>query len=102
MKPKFTRALGVTILLCATFGAHAAPDDDIAPYGKRLTSTEALAQSRPGSFDVYIDEPTGFAFVHTPEGWKFTRKVQDDSPALAGWVVPDSCEMLRSAALTQR
>jgi len=99
MKPKFTRALGAAVILCAAFSAQAAPDDDTAPYGRHLTSTEAIAQSRPGSFDVYIDVPTGFAFVHTPEGWKFTRKVQDDSPALAGWETEGSCEMRRSAAL---
>lgn len=78
-----TIALAAAALLGASFGTQAAPADDTAAYGKHLTSAEAVAESRPGSFDVYIDKPTGFAFVNTPVGWKFTRKVQDDSPAVA-------------------
>jgi len=84
MKLKLTIALGTAALLGASFGAQAAPAADTATYGKRLASTGAVAKSRPGSFDVYIDKPTGFAFVNTPAGWKFTRKVQDDSPAMGG------------------
>jgi hypothetical protein len=78
MKSKLTLALGAAALLGATFGAQAAPADDTT-YGKRLASTGAVAKSRPGSFDVYIDKPTGFAFVNTPAGWTFTRRVHDDS-----------------------
>jgi hypothetical protein len=99
MKATLTRVLGAAVVLCASFGARAALDDGTAPYGRHLTSTAAIAESHPGSFDVYIDVPTGFAFVHTPEGWKFTRKVQDDSPALAGWEPEGGCDKLRSAAL---
>lgn len=77
MKLNTTLVVAAT-LFAASLGAHAAPDDETAPYGKHLTTTEAVAQSRAGSFDVYIDAPTGFAFVNTPAGWKFTRKVQDD------------------------
>jgi hypothetical protein len=80
MKLKLTIALGTAALL----GAQAVPAADTADYGKRLASTNAVAKSRPGSFDVYIDKPTGFAFVNTPAGWTFTRKVQDDSPAMGG------------------
>ena len=83
MKVKLINALGAAALLGASLGALAAPDDDTAAYGKRMTSTDAVAKSQPGSFDVYIDKPTGFAFVNTPGGWKFTRKVQDDSAAVA-------------------
>jgi len=82
LKPAF--ALGAAVLLAASFGALAEPTEDTAPYGKHLTSVDAVAKSRPGSFDVYIDQPTGFAFVNTPAGWKFTRQVQDESPAVAG------------------
>ena len=81
MKLKLISALGAAVLLGASLGTQAAPSDDDAPYGKHLASTDAVAKSRSGSFDVYIDKPTGFAFVNTLGGWKFTRKVQDNSPA---------------------
>lgn len=84
MKLKLTIALGAAALLSASFGPQAAAADDTTTYGKHLTSADAVAKSRPGSFDVYIDKPTGFAFVNTPAGWKFTRQVQDDSPTVAG------------------
>lgn len=71
-------AVGAAALLGASFSAHASPvDETTSTPGKRLVSTDEVAKSRPGSFDVYIDEPTGFAFVHTPIGWVFTRKVPD-------------------------
>lgn len=77
MKLHATLIFAATTLLGAGFAAHAAAADETAPYGKRLTSTEAVAKSRAGSFDVYIDAPTGFAFVNTPAGWKFTRQVPE-------------------------
>jgi hypothetical protein len=83
MKLKLISALGAAVLLGASLGTQAAPADE-APYGKHLASTDAVAKSRSGSFDVYIDKPTGFAFVNTPGGWKFTRKVQDDSRVANG------------------
>ncbi|AYH44002.1 hypothetical protein [Azoarcus sp. DN11] len=96
MKPLLAYALAGTVLLSAAFGAQAATDDP-APYGNYLTSSE-VPQSRPGSFDVYIDPPTGFAFVHTPTGWTFTRKVPDDSLVLAELRARYHAELLASAA----
>ncbi len=78
---KLTIALGAAALLGAGLSVQAAPADETAPYGKRVESIQAVAKSRPGSFDVYIDKPTGFAFVNTPSGWKFTRNVLDGSAA---------------------
>lgn len=78
MKLRLMIAVGAAALLGASFSAYALPADETTTTpGKRLVSTVEVAQSRPGSFDVYIDEPTGFAFVNTPIGWVFTRKVPD-------------------------
>ncbi len=79
MKINSTIAAVSAFLLAASFGARAETPTDDAPYGKHLTSIDAVAKSRAGSFDVYIDKPTGFAFVNTPAGWKFTRRVPDQS-----------------------
>lgn len=57
--------------------AAGAADPGFENYGKRLTSPDAVAKSHPGSFEVYIDGPTGYAFVNTPKGWKFIRKVSE-------------------------
>lgn len=83
MKLNTILVFAAATLFAASLGAHAAPDDETAPYGKHLATTEAVAKSRAGSFDVYIDAPTGFAFVNTPSGWKFTRKVQDDATSVS-------------------
>lgn len=83
MKLNTTLVFAAAALFGASLSAHAAPAEETAPYGKHLTSTEAVAKSRAGSFDVFIDAPTGFAYVNTPVGWKFTRKVQDDVTAVS-------------------
>lgn len=99
MKPKSVFAFAILGLSVASSGAFAGPSEEAAPYGKQLTSIDDVAKSRPGSFDVYIDGPTGFAFVHTPFGWTFTRKVtqapevaekviSDDYGKVAGTIVP--------------
>ncbi len=73
----------LAIALC-TFAAFAisaaARAGDEPSYGNRVVSADAVAKSKTGSFDVFIDQPTGYAFVNTPKGWKFTRKVKDESP----------------------
>lgn len=35
----------------------------------------AQAVGHPEDYKVYIDAPTGYAFVRTPAGWVFTRKI---------------------------
>jgi len=73
---KFAPAL-CAILLAGIGSAAQAADEP--SFGNRVTSTDAVAKSRSGSFDVFIDQATGFAFVNTPNGWKFIRKIQDPS-----------------------
>ena len=74
MKP--ATAIFAFALLTLSLAAQAG---DEPSYGNRVVSTDAVAKSRPGSFDVFIDSQTGYAFVNTPKGWKFVRKVPDQS-----------------------
>jgi hypothetical protein len=37
------------------------------------------AKPVPADFAVYIDQPTLFAYIKTPAGWKFIRKVDEKS-----------------------
>lgn len=46
----------------------------------RLTSYQATPcklreSARPGDYRVFVDRPTGFAFVCTPAGWVFARQL---------------------------
>jgi hypothetical protein len=37
----------------------------------------------PWQYEIYVDEPTGYAFVKTPCGWRFVRQIDHDKIALA-------------------
>lgn len=52
-----------------------------------LVLATSLARAEPASsvpvkdWDVFVDLPTGFAFVKTPLGWKFVRQLDDEQLA---------------------
>jgi len=73
MKTTINAIAAASLFLAA--GATSAFADSSESYGKRVSTIEQVAASQAGSYEVYIDAPTGFAFVNTVKGWTFTRKV---------------------------
>ena len=70
MNPKTIAALAATLLLASpAFAADPAPcrTDNYSPW----------------HYDIYIDEPTGYAFVKTPCGWRFVRQIERERVAEA-------------------
>jgi hypothetical protein len=70
MKPLHLATLAASILFARSGFAADAPNCKAENYG-------------PWQYELYVDEPTGFAFVKTPCGWHFVRKIESDRLALA-------------------
>lgn len=70
MKKRFAQTLAATLMVAgATAGAPAV-----------LAGTPAYA---PNDFVVFVDRPTGYAFIRTPAGWKFVRQIESERIATA-------------------
>ena len=58
------------------------------PSPEATSAVEKRSQCEPNGFTpeqfrVYIDEPTGFAFIKTPCGWKYVRRIEPERVAEA-------------------
>lgn len=78
------------LLAAAALLAASAPARAQEEVRHRLTSYQATpcnpnARARPADFKVFIDRPTGYAFVCTPGGWVFARQLPGyGTPAESG------------------
>ena len=61
-----TTALRILLAASLSLSAFAASADTTEP---------SKAVGHPEDYKVFIDAPTGYAFVKTPSRWVFTRKV---------------------------
>lgn len=63
--------IGGSLMSAAT--AIAGPAGAAAPAVNR--------DAPPESYEVFVDLPTGFAFIKTPYGWKFVRRLDQEQLA---------------------
>jgi hypothetical protein len=73
MKTTALRIALATSLAIATLGASAATEASVSSAAEASKSSAAVGH--PEDYKVFIDAPTGYAFVKTPSRWVFTRKV---------------------------
>lgn len=55
---KFAIAAAISLFASASFAADPAED------------------FKPSDYKVFVDQKTGYAFIRTPYGWKFVRKIE--------------------------
>jgi hypothetical protein len=75
-KPTHQFAIAAALCLAMTAGSAFACDGDHPNFIAGSVSS-ALAGCAPEDFKVFIDEQTGYAFIKTPGGWKFMKKLDD-------------------------
>jgi len=64
-------ALSVAALANAAAASQAPANSQTA-----MVRSDAPVAPRQPDFSVYVDRETGFAFIKTPVGWKFVRKIE--------------------------
>jgi hypothetical protein len=46
-------------------------------YSAEAVTTSAIAPDSPSDYKVFVDAPTGYAFIKTPSGWKFMKQLDN-------------------------
>lgn len=71
---RYTIALIVGLL--AASGSNIANAE--TPPVQEPRADAATEPALAATYDVYIDGPTGYAFIKTPKGWKFIRNIKEE------------------------
>ncbi|HEX9181068.1 MAG TPA: hypothetical protein VF859_11775 [Burkholderiales bacterium] len=79
MKNAFTWILSLSLVLAsaaqaAGLGAPGANGAGFPPASQNAADNDDPASA--ATYDVFIDEVTGYAFIKTPFGWKFVRNLR--------------------------
>jgi hypothetical protein len=72
----------ISTLSCAALLALACAAQAAEPVVPMLASADQKRSVTPEDFAVYVDQETGFAFIKTPVGWKFIRRIEAEKLAL--------------------
>jgi hypothetical protein len=69
-----TQRLAIAATLCLAGTASFAQGPSPAEQG---TITTSPVQYSPNDYQVFVDAPTGYAFIKTPSGWKFVKQLNE-------------------------
>jgi hypothetical protein len=71
-----TSSIVIAVLLTMSAGTVFARGGD-HPNAVAEADEVAPASYGPSDYRVFIDEPTGYAFIKTPAGWRFMKKLDE-------------------------
>jgi hypothetical protein len=71
------RSIGFTLLVLsvAPLMAHAGDREALLLAQDIADNRANIVDVTPSNYEVLIDDPSGFAFIKTPSGWKYVRQL---------------------------